>query len=89
MQSGERSAAQCIERGCPFPAILGRRCRQHARDLMSEASPIGGTESYNRDYGLTAAPEYEPRAKGCRSHRGVKTTIPNEHGRPSRPRHRT
>jgi hypothetical protein len=32
---------RCVERGCPFPSVLDGRCRQHIRDGLAAASPMG------------------------------------------------
>ena len=34
------ASTKCAEKGCPFPSIVGQRCRQHAVDLSMERSLV-------------------------------------------------
>jgi hypothetical protein len=54
------------DRSCPFPPLFAGRCRQHARDVIAEGSPVGNGHGLLRDYGLVAsAPEEQT---GARAH---------------------
>jgi hypothetical protein len=39
----EMAMPKCKERGCPFPAIFGERCRQHTMDGMAECSVVSSS----------------------------------------------
>jgi hypothetical protein len=46
------------ERSCPFPPMVkGGRCRQHARDAVSEGSEVGNAHSQMRELGLITSQE--------------------------------
>jgi hypothetical protein len=47
--------------GCPFPPLREGRCRQHARDAIAEASPVGTAHALMREYGLVEPAETQTR----------------------------
>lgn len=52
------------DRSCPFPPLREGRCRQHSRDMIAAASPVGTAHALMREYGLV-----EPEFRETRSER--------------------